>query len=84
VHDHSPALDSGFRRNDVSCYPVFKSVIPAKAGAFRYPGLFRDLLSSYKKEPVSFTQEAANTLLADSDANLTKGAKFWDWEALRR
>jgi len=37
VHDHSLALDSGFRRNDVSSYAVFKSVIPAKAGAFRCP-----------------------------------------------
>jgi hypothetical protein len=37
VHDHPPALDSGFRRNDVSYSAVFKSVIPAKAGAFRYP-----------------------------------------------
>jgi hypothetical protein len=47
VHDHSPALDSGFRRNDVSYHAVFKSVIPAKAGAFGYPGLFLDLLSNY-------------------------------------
>jgi hypothetical protein len=39
VHDHSPALDSGFRRNDVSYYAVFNSAIPAKAGAFRYPVL---------------------------------------------
>jgi len=39
VHDHSPALDSGFRRNDVSYYALFKSVIPAKAGAFGYPVL---------------------------------------------
>jgi hypothetical protein len=40
MHDHSPELDSGFRRNDVSCHAVFESVMPAKAGAFRYPGLF--------------------------------------------
>jgi len=40
VHDHSPALDSGFRRNDASYHAVFKSVMPAKAGAFRYPGHF--------------------------------------------
>jgi hypothetical protein len=32
VHDHSPVLDSGFRRNDVSYHAIFKSVIPAKAG----------------------------------------------------
>jgi hypothetical protein len=28
--------------------PFFKSVMLAKAGAFRYPGLFLDLLSSYE------------------------------------
>jgi len=39
VHDPSPALDSGFRRNDVSYHAVFNSVMPAKAGAFRYPVL---------------------------------------------
>jgi hypothetical protein len=39
VYDHSPALDSGFRQNDVSYYAVFKLVMPAKAGAFRYPVL---------------------------------------------
>jgi len=39
VHDHSPELDSGFRRNDDSFYAVFKSVMLAKAGAFRYPVL---------------------------------------------
>jgi hypothetical protein len=47
VHDHSPALDSGFRRNDVSYYAVFKSLIPAKSGAIRYPGLFLYLLTNY-------------------------------------
>jgi hypothetical protein len=33
VHDHSPALDSGFRRNDVSGQAFLTLVIPAKAGA---------------------------------------------------
>jgi hypothetical protein len=47
VHDHFPALDSGFRRNDVSSYAVFKSVIPAKAGI--QSELLLDELSSYKK-----------------------------------
>jgi len=44
VHDHAPALDSGFRRNDVSYYVVFKSVIQAKAGI--QAELFSDELCS--------------------------------------
>jgi len=39
VHDHSPA--------HVSYYAVFKSLIPAKSGAIRYPGLFLYLLTNY-------------------------------------
>jgi hypothetical protein len=50
VYDHSPALDSGFRRNDVSSYAVFKSVMPAKSGVFRYPGLFLDLLTALHRQ----------------------------------
>jgi hypothetical protein len=31
-------LDSDFRRNDVKMLCIVNKVIPAKAGAFRYPG----------------------------------------------
>jgi translation initiation factor IF-1 len=44
VHDHSPALDSGFRRNDVSGQAFPMPVIPAKAGIQVF---FLALLSSY-------------------------------------
>jgi len=37
---HSPALDSGFRRNDASRQAISWFVMPTKVGAFRYPGLF--------------------------------------------
>jgi hypothetical protein len=38
VHDHFPALDSGFRRNDVSYHAVFTSVMTAKP----VPGVNRE------------------------------------------
>jgi len=60
AHDHSPALDSGFRRNDVSYHAVFKSIMPAKAGAFRYPGLFLDLLSNYNFTRFPTSQQKAD------------------------
>jgi hypothetical protein len=42
VDCHSPALDSGFRRNDASRQAISWFVMPTKVGAFRYPGLFDD------------------------------------------
>jgi hypothetical protein len=42
VDCHSSALDSGFRRNDVSRQAISWFVMPTKVGAFRYPGLFDD------------------------------------------
>jgi len=62
VHHRSPALDSGFRRNDISYYVVFKSVVPAKAAAFRYPGLFLDLLSNYILSKI----KAASLIISNS------------------
>jgi len=48
VDCRSPALDSGFRRNEVSLHVVSNPVMPEKAGAFRYPVCFSsDALSSY-------------------------------------
>jgi hypothetical protein len=38
VHDHSSALDSGFRRSDISYHAVFKSFMPAKP----VPGVNRE------------------------------------------
>jgi len=38
VHDHSPALDSGFRRNDVSVQAFRGLVMPAKP----VPGVNRE------------------------------------------
>ncbi|WP_459938997.1 hypothetical protein [Desulfonatronum parangueonense] len=44
VHDHSPALDSGFRRNDVSGQAFPTLVIPAKAGIQVFSGSAEQLL----------------------------------------
>jgi hypothetical protein len=47
VDFYSPALDSGFRRNDASRQAISWFVMPTKVGAFRYPGLLMIVLNSY-------------------------------------
>jgi len=42
VHDHSPAMGSGFRRDDASRQAISWFVMSKKVGAFSYPGLFDD------------------------------------------
>jgi hypothetical protein len=62
---HSPALDSGFRRNDVSRQSISWFVMPTKVGAFRYPGFFDDCAEYLRM--FFCTRHFSTQLLADKE-----------------